>query len=227
MADPVLPNGIRALCVLQNANGLPADRYVTTWAFACTSFNAATHPQAIRTAIANFFNLPAGTANVAAHIGAQASRAVLGSKVISYELGQASPRTPHSQTWTLGAIDIAGGVMAYPAEVAACASFKSDDKPGPRGKGRVYIGPLNSKSAGGEQEASEPRPGTGFRLALNNAMKALAESSVLADAGLSWSILSQADAALYEVTGGWVDNAFDTQRRRGLVTSSRSTWVKA
>jgi hypothetical protein len=40
----------------------------------------------------------------------------------------------------------------------------------------------------------------------------------------SWSVWSRKNANTKLVTGGFVDNAFDTQRRRGEKASGRQTW---
>lgn len=226
MADPVLPGAIRTLVVFQNANGLPEDRYVTTWCFELVAaWNPAVHPAAIATALTAFYNNPVGAEmNVSNWLGTQVNRATNAAKVVSYWLGETPPRAPHSVSWTVGAIN-PGTPLPLPAEVAVVTSFQSD-KTGPRGKGRVYIGPLNV-SAATPTESGDARPTAQFRTVINNAAKGLAESAVLVDAGLMWSQLSQVDAEARPVISGYTDNAFDTQRRRGLVTSSRSTWVKA
>jgi hypothetical protein len=41
---------------------------------------------------------------------------------------------------------------------------------------------------------------------------------------MRWAVWSRVNHAMYEVTGGFIDNEFDTQRRRGEVSTARSTF---
>jgi hypothetical protein len=43
--------------------------------------------------------------------------------------------------------------------------------------------------------------------------------------GPRWCVLSQVDAQLKIVTAGWVDNAFDTVRKRGERADVRYSWA--
>jgi hypothetical protein len=45
----------------------------------------------------------------------------------------------------------------------------------------------------------------------------------LTTAGLSHAVWSSADDTAYPVIGAWMDNAFDTQRRRGVDATARDT----
>jgi hypothetical protein len=220
MADPILPGVIRTMVVMQNANELPTDRYITTWAFkAAGAVNLPVHGAAILTAMTAFFNSVAAGAAVAvgAFIGPQASRVALSTRVVSYDLGTAPPRSPFDTGFTLIAPQSSAPI---PAEVACCLSLKSAHN-GPRGRGRVYIGPFN-QSAVGTPEAGDARPEGSMTTAVRMAALALTGSAVLVDAGLQWVIVSHSDATTYAVNGGYVDNAWDTHRSRGLEASGRA-----
>jgi hypothetical protein len=41
----------------------------------------------------------------------------------------------------------------------------------------------------------------------------------------TWSVWSEANQTASPVRDGWVDDAWDTQRRRGLDSSARTTFV--
>lgn len=122
--------------------------------------------------------------------------------------------------------------VALPEEVAVCASFHAEPVLGLRKSstsGRVFIGPLNDAA---QTPSSGGRPDGAIIQALIAAMQELHDASSNAVDEHRWSIYSRtADERLdwdgpteFPVIGGFVDNAFDTQRRRGLDPSTRSTW---
>jgi hypothetical protein len=128
----------------------------------------------------------------------------------------------------LGALDNRGMIE----EVALCASFHATPIAGVRKQstsGRVYLGPLNHAA----QELNTGRPSSNFLDVLRLAMIELnAASNSSAVGGHKWVVYSPTlDKSLaytgptdFPVVGGFVDNAFDTQRRRGLDPSTRVTW---
>jgi hypothetical protein len=115
----------------------------------------------------------------------------------------------------------------YPNEVSICASLTCT--PGTvvtprRRRGRFYIGPLNSSVGGlmtvGGQDA--PAVASSTRSAIALACERMATQEL--DPFVSWSVWSPTNEAAYVVTGGFVDNEFDTQRRRQYRATSRTTW---
>jgi hypothetical protein len=222
MADPILPGVIRTQVVFQNANAMPTDRYVTTWAFkkVTGTVNLAVQGAAILTAMASFFNDATDRpATLASYLGPQISRVANTAHVISYDLGTTPPRHPFDVQFTLGA---GSSSSPLPAEVACCLSLKTSHL-GPRGKGRVYIGPFNG-AAVGTAEAGDARPVDALRTTLKWSAQKLRDSAVLIDAGLVWHVVSHSDSASYPVSGGFIDNAWDTHRSRGLDPSARQLW---
>lgn len=122
-----------------------------------------------------------------------------------------------------------------PNEVALCASYRGDnlslaesaaddadadsrpERPRSRFRGRMFIGPWNT--IGGEQ-----RPTTAARAACIALIKELADlpsSGELFEAGVVFGIYSAESNAFAEVVHAWCDDAWDTQRRRGLAPSTR------
>jgi hypothetical protein len=61
--------------------------------------------------------------------------------------------------------------------------------------------------------------------AIANAAQTLSASIEAISALCHWVVWSEADQDAGSVFDGWIDNAFDTQRRRGVQASSRTTWV--
>lgn len=110
-----------------------------------------------------------------------------------------------------------------PREVSLCLSFqgaRAAGFPQARRRGRVYIGPVNT---GGN---SAGRPSSAMRTAFANA-GATFKSNIEAITGgaHSWAIWSVADQEAVHVDNGWVDDAWDTQRRRGNEVTSRTTFT--
>lgn len=110
-----------------------------------------------------------------------------------------------------------------PAEVAVCVSFQGTRASGvaqARRRGRVYIGPL------GATVNSQGRVNSANVTQLKNAFTTFLNASTVA-ANRDWMVYSRVQPVGQRTTpviGGWVDNAFDIQRRRGLASSARTLW---
>lgn len=110
-----------------------------------------------------------------------------------------------------------------PGEVSLCLSYSAKTVSGGnrrRRRGRIYIGPLNTAAADTSSNVAA-RPNVNFQTCLKGAGLALAEASTLGASWVVWSRKSSSAAVIHE---GYVDNAFDTQRRRGVAPTSRMTW---
>jgi hypothetical protein len=221
MADPVIPGGIRVQFVMPGRTGLPEDRYITTWAFR-TEDNLPPTDAQLTTAVGLVTEFYVGVTAPAT----SAIRVLLAAAINqpqcegrAYRLGDSVPRAPFIVPVNLGAISSGNSL---PSEVALCASFYSVRNL-PRRRGRVFIGPLTDTAK------AAPAATTGLVQPVPAAIDALRTSmvrlrSAAVTAGLRWCVLSQANAEMVDVTAGWVDNAFDTQRRRGEDATTRSTW---
>lgn len=106
-----------------------------------------------------------------------------------------------------------------PAEVALCVSWTADNVSGgvmARRRGRTYIGPLGR----GTQDAADRRhPDNDIVDAFSTAGGTLA--SFAGTLG-QLAIYSPTDGIARDVTGGWVDNAYDTVRSRGVDATYRN-----
>lgn len=217
MADPILVDFYRVQTILHGVSGLPEDVYVNSWCFRNDTVGGS--PETFATLIGermrDFFDLaPAGNPNP--------PRTFLSGHTLTnqltvktYDLGQAPPRTPMERNYTLG---LMSEVQPFPSEVALCLSFFAERNL-PRSRGRIYFGPM-SIAAGTDVTETESRPIAALRSILAFAGEELMNNTT----GATWHVLSQADAIAKEITGGWVDDAFDTQRRRGEAPSSRTLW---
>lgn len=137
----------------------------------------------------------------------------------AYNLEEPEPRVP----FYINGDSLIPGATRWPSEVSLCTSFAGLPISGQvqaRRRGRAYIGPL-AAAAG---DTATGRPAAAFITALAAATDTLATVS-LASLEYSWIVYSPTYGLKTTVQYGWVDNAFDTQRRRGLRATSRTTWT--
>lgn len=113
---------------------------------------------------------------------------------------------------------------AEPAEVAVCGSYEGAKVQGlaqARRRGRMYVGPLGGASI---VNSTNGRVGLNVQNVITDAMAALNITGD-GDSGWEWVVYSPTAGSSTRVTNGWCDDAFDTQRRRGVEPSSRVTWA--
>lgn len=117
-----------------------------------------------------------------------------------------------------------------PNEVAVCLSFRGTILAGEvaaRRRGRVYVGPLNIGATEFLGADGHARPAVALQEALVLGAQRM-KDNLLTD-GITWGvyspttrgILSAASAGFVPITHVWVDDAFDTQRRRGSAPTAR------
>lgn len=206
-------------------SGVPEDAIVNTWHFDDDDDPVAAPGDTrdwIMQALRNFYQTIDATL-FPRTIGANAT-------VKLYDIAAPMPRQPlFTETLALTPAD----QDALPSEVALCLSFAAameSGVPPARRRGRVFIGPLATTVA--EQVNSQSRPSTAAMTVLRDAADALQNGVVHPGAGnpyrLRWSIYSPktdetatVGEAFNDVLSGWVDDAFDTQRRRGPGATSR------
>lgn len=136
---------------------------------------------------------------------------VLGAEVRTYALSGGQPLYSKGYTydWSL---------PSGPGEVAVCLSYASSttwDTSTRRRRGRIFCGPLANGVMQGERPATALITAT---IALGNALAAVGSG-----VGANWMIYSPSDATSAEIQTISVDNAWDTQRRRGLSPTERTT----
>lgn len=216
---------IRVIARLESASGLPEDDAINVWHWWCLASDPADAFTDINAGLQTFY--------------ASISEDLFNENTLAgnitykyYDLLDSEPRSvinTETQTgMTLGDAD------ALPTECSICMSFGGAPGSGlnfRRRNGRVYLGPLGI--------------GPASTVAGNVVVSPLA-LTLIADAGVeliaaggvtaAWSVFSPTTAgtmpwnesilesATTWVTQGWIDNAFDTQRRRGTVASSRTTF---
>lgn len=216
MPNPIITDYYRAQVVLQGKSGLPDDVYVNTFGFENVGAGSQTlMADAIQDRLNRFYT------EVVAQTGTTVASWLSGTLVNPeatikiYDLGQAPPRVVFERPLTLPL----GAGAALPPEVAVTASFYGT-RSLPRQRGRVYLGPIISSAL--EFSVNRIRVGSSLRTTLCHAMRRMSQFD--ANNIAEWSVVSPTAVAGYKVTAGWVDDAPDTQRRRGHAAQLRHTW---
>lgn len=216
-------DAIRAMCVFQGVSGLPEDRFVTTFHFARNpGVTIDVDAGLVAGWLDDFWNAiaPGATKALSAYLSDTAIAAgPTAHEVRVYDLDDVEPREPH--IFPLGKV-AAGSLACLPNEVSVCLSYYGDRNI-PRQRGRIFVGPLTS-TAGAPSAADHD-----LRVAANLQQDLVAAAEkLIADSANRWVVLSrgiyvdgQVPAEMYPVTAGWVDNAFDTVRKRGIKPSAR------
>lgn len=206
---------IRVMFIGQGPSGLAEDRVVNVFHFTGPG-TYAEDEAAARSAVAGFYSFSAGqTFSVGSWLSPWVSRTA---ELRSYDLElPPDERPPTIEPLTLG-VAAAGG---YVEEAAVCLSYRGSPPYTQRRRGRLYIGPLRESAATAASSTTPARPSPDIIGDLGRAAEFLANSS-----GVTWCIRSSVPVENFvPIIGGYVDNAFDTQRRRGPDATSRTEWL--
>lgn len=195
--------------ILQPDSNLPADVVINTWHFDEVSAPFGNYDN-VRDMLEGFYDT-VGPYMPANYLQSQAL-------VRAYDLTQPEPRVPVYEsafTWTQGA----GAFL--PTEVALVLSVRAEyasGTPNARRRNRKYLGPFIATT-----NTTAGRPSSALITDLAAAAGQMLNEA-LASVSWNWVVYSPTEGASYPVIGGWVDDAWDTQRRRGVSPSTRSIW---
>lgn len=207
MADPVIPDVYRAQVRVPGKSALPHDVFVNTFAFRNDQLVSAEMADLLVTVLTAFYGFfDQYLSNTQALWS--------GTELRVYDLGQQPPRQPQIREMPITA---SGSGNPYPGEVACCLSYYAERNL-PRNRGRLYIGPLLASSA--TVSTTEVVPTQAFVDALIDGGANLIGTTE----DVTWGLVSQMDQDFKVVTNLWVDNAYDTQRRRGREPTARTVW---
>lgn len=211
-------------------SGLPTDGVGNTFHFIYdgVGYPDATKFTSLCDTVSQFFEtIYSSTSKLAAY----ARPAAFSQKV--YDLTDAKPRTPRFERIdTLSVTQDTAPLV--PTEVSLCVSYKANYISGinpARFRGRIYLGALGDNGGGVGGASAFPRPNTNL---INNCKTAAHDlRAVAATSQFRWVVYSPTRVAggstqlgaCETVVGGWVDNEYDTQRRRGVTASTRNTWT--
>lgn len=218
--------------VLKSTSGLPTDVYVNDLVIgeAVGAGNSAIAAD-VATALDAFWNTTRSVAQPVVHWLSQAVSRTIDVKL--YDLAGHLDGSPHGSpflTTTIG-LGASAGDVPLPEECAIALSFHADTtgilesagatRPKARRRARVFLGPW------GMQAAAGPVGGHVFvTLNLQTALKE-AGAQLITDLNandMPLQVWSRKDATTRAVTGGWLDNAFDTMRSRGAKPNARVTF---
>lgn len=235
---------VKVIARLPSVSAMPAD--VTENTFHCVLNDV--HPPAdhtaICTAVAAFYTNtpPGGTHGIGYYLANSMSRSANAGSILYYEKASLDPNVDFGSPLltTHFTLPAAGSVSDFPEEVASVISYNGDltdvpvsmpnptpppaiIRPQSRRRGRLYMGPVNF-SAIDEGTLGYVTPSTAFRTDLGLALKKLADD---VDTNTTGNLVVYSGAAqeTHIVVGGYVDNAWDTQRRRGREASVRTTFT--
>lgn len=202
----------RAQVILKTVDAIPANYVTNSW---CVEVNpdGALDTDEMTTALKDFYD---DMINFIPSVMAQNGHE------IKYT---ALPGTPPNYPFEEDTFNLVSAPTSdpLPTEVSLVMSFQGTRAAGfsqKRRRGRIYFGPIRSTAA------AAGRPTSAIITALSTA-GATFKSNVEAITGgaHSWAVWSNVDQEAVHVANGWVDNAFDTQRRRGVLATSRTTFV--
>jgi len=201
---------MRLQVTLKTADAVPENYITNSWAF--TGADAFGEDAGVKTAITAFYNSwltymsPSITQN--------------GHFLKYYDQTAPAPNYPYNET-TFNLSGVPAGT-ALPSELAVCLSFqgaRAAGFPQARRRGRVYLGPFDTGAT------TADRPATALLTALGSAAATFGAAIDALSGDIQWAVWSGSDQLSVPITDGWIDNAWDIQRRRGVVYTSRTTYV--
>lgn len=206
---------VRALVTIPADTGVGEDVVVNTWGFGIDTADEAS-TGAIVAAMKTWYDAW-GTYRAASHDWA-------GARCKFYNLGQPKPRVPFADV-SLG-LSATASTGNLPAEVSICMSFQAERASGQiqrRRRGRIYLGPLGVVA----NNSSTGRPENSLITALVTCSDNFLTTA--STAPWDWYVISEATGIPVGnvVHDGWIDNAWDTQRRRGPDPTARTIFTIA
>lgn len=214
---------IRAQCVFPTVTNLPRDRVTNTWHFDNANgdldfFEAST---LIGGLLDTSFYRPLW---LTPYQPANWMKPNLGWWINFYDMTEPEPRVPFRVD--VNGANYSGSTSVIPAEVATCLSFQGAPVSGQsqaRRRGRLYLPGMNAAML--EQESAGLYPTLNDDWITRVVTRAGIFAGDVADNTIAWSVYSTVAGTLAHVTNGWVDEAPDTQRRRGQDSQARVTWT--
>lgn len=141
-----------------------------------------------------------------------------------YDLDDAIPRAPKYNAVVALPVRQETSTALAP-ETSICLSLRATPISGiapASQRGRIFLGGLGDECVTAGNTGAFSKPYLGFVTNCVVAADNLLSNS--ADAGWTWEILSRKLGVGFAVVGGFIDNALDTQRRRGNAPTSRTLW---
>ena len=204
---------IRAQVILPTFSSLPEHDVTNTFHFQSAGALDDTVATAITLMLSDFYDGVDGILSRVVAVG--------DAEVKYFDITAAPPRDPWNPGWgfPISPNPANGGL---PEEYAIVLSLHAALPHSPRRRGRLYLGPLSDATLSLGTTSAFCAVAATTVSAIATAAEALMDASQTAS--IPWCIYSPTDDVCREVTGGWVDNSPDTQRRRGHDATSRTLW---
>lgn len=212
----------RAQFTLPYYTNLPTDVVVNDWHFSWTIGNPVdSNYEDLRDDLIDFYNA-VYSGGLAGDVMAPWCRPADASLKI-YNINDPTPRAPRWEG-PAALADNRVSSSGIPLETALCCSFQGDPLSGvnqARRRGRIFLGGLGAATDTGDT-THFPKPDPTLQVNINIAAEALAVATAAHQ--WLWVVYSRMNGTGAAVTNGWVDNAWDTQRRRGNEPTARAVW---
>lgn len=214
----------RVQVVIPYSSGVPSDVITNTWHFESLDGESITSAKlaTLFTRLATFYGSVYTNTAVKAMAGyLQPANTVMK----GYNLADPKPRTAVREA----VVPLSVGTQqndTTPAEASIVLSFHTAYESGiPKAsqRGRIYLGGLTAAQFDAGTISRSSNVKTATREAITAAASALYAGTLSDEWG--WSVWSDKRQEKFAVAGGWVDNAIDTQRRRGQPATSRTTFT--
>lgn len=220
--------------VTQGATGLTAAQVATLWG---VFFNqhVATHGlgEYLATCVSRTVPGAAAAYDITAHLdgSSHGSPYVTGSYTLPASLGDSRGNqlcavlNHHSGAYATTPNNGPSGPIPTPEQAqdyGAPATHTGVTKPKQRQAGRMFLGPLSSTAIGVDGDANPQFTDTFMADAA--AHLSFFNGNISADIGQDWKGWSRRDAAVWFVTGGWVDRGVKTRRVKGHNPNTRTNW---
>lgn len=237
---------VLAVTTLAPVSGFPEDAIVNNFAFSVPTLTG-TVCDSLKDAIRRFYDVTGTSqaAAVSAYMSRMIRRDATTPHVIDfYDISGHLDGSPHGSPVFSRAFDIVttNTSVPLPSEVSLALTLRgtgwstalvetadgSDpgtelDRPRSRKTGKIYVGPFTTSALAAAATPYQGRPDSGLINDLAYAGKHLAEKVAADTSGARWCIWSRSDEFLYTITDVQVDDAWDTQRRRGPDATTRTT----
>nr|CRY97422.1 hypothetical protein [uncultured prokaryote] len=204
---------LRVQTILHTGDGIAANYYTNSWCITTVSGPDVTALDQYVTAFGDFFDDLAGIISLPV--------IQTGHGIKFYNLETPTPPNYPFYESTFDLTTAPSGA-ALPSEVAICLSFQGErmsGNPQARRRGRVYLGPITTSTL------SYGRPTSTDRTTIAGAAGTLCANLKAASSPAVFSVWSGTDGAAVAIADGWVDDVYDTQRRRGLQTTAKTLWT--
>lgn len=220
MSWPVRPNTVAVQSIFKAPSGLPTDVFTNTWYFVDqTALGIPNIADVLERVIGDFYvGLNTSNRNIVKYM--PNSVLAQGLTLKMYDVSKSPPRNPFDER-VLDVTGLGENSLPLPREVALCLSYYASRKVGEtsynyrRRRGRLYLGPFTIY--GSEPDGS---PVGSLLATVADAAERVLNTSEPAN----WMQCSPTDGTYQSINGGWVDNAWDTQRSRGEAPTARTTW---